>query len=322
MDKRYQVFISSTFSDLEDERKYVMETIINLNCFPAGMEMFPATDTEQFEFIKTVIDKSDYYVIIVAGRYGSVANDGISYTEKEYLYAKDKGIPILAFLRNDIESIPANKTENDPKKKKQLKSFRKKISEGRLVKYWNNVYELQYELFISLSQEFNIHPRIGWIRGNVSAGIELLEENRKLQEENKGLSKQIEELKKDGEKRTNDNLDKVYQKLKKEFIIFYNTYAYRDNMLIRTPISIHEILLKTGLFLEMGVNKIEFKELIEDRVINIEKQSDPELSKNSLTDILTKMLSLELITMEQDKMQEIVKLTRFGLSILYDLSFL
>ena len=55
MDKRYQVFISSTFADLEKERKGIMEAIIGLDCFPAGMEMFPATDTEQFEYIKTII---------------------------------------------------------------------------------------------------------------------------------------------------------------------------------------------------------------------------------------------------------------------------
>lgn len=50
MDKRYQVFISSTYSDLQDERKKVMHTILSLGCIPAGMELFPAMDEEQFEF--------------------------------------------------------------------------------------------------------------------------------------------------------------------------------------------------------------------------------------------------------------------------------
>ena len=81
MDKRYQVFISSTFADLQEERKEVMEAIINLNCFPAGMEMFPAADIEQFDYIKTIIDESDYYVLVLAGRYGSLAADGKSYTD-------------------------------------------------------------------------------------------------------------------------------------------------------------------------------------------------------------------------------------------------
>lgn len=64
MEKRYQIFISSTFADLEEERKEVMEAIINLDCFPAGIEMFPAVDIEQFEYIKSIIDQSDYYILI------------------------------------------------------------------------------------------------------------------------------------------------------------------------------------------------------------------------------------------------------------------
>ena len=95
MDKRYQVFISSTFADLEEERKGIMQAIIELDCFPAGMEMFPATDSEQFEYIKTIIDESDYYVLIVAGRYGSIAEDGISYTEKEFDTPKKKAFRFL-----------------------------------------------------------------------------------------------------------------------------------------------------------------------------------------------------------------------------------
>jgi hypothetical protein len=50
MDKRYQVFVSSTFADLKKERSNVMQTIMEMDCIPAGMELFPATDEEQFEF--------------------------------------------------------------------------------------------------------------------------------------------------------------------------------------------------------------------------------------------------------------------------------
>ena len=60
------------------------------------MEMFPAADSEQFEYIKTILNESDYYVLVVAGRYGSIAEDGDSYTEKEFNYAVEQGIPILA----------------------------------------------------------------------------------------------------------------------------------------------------------------------------------------------------------------------------------
>lgn len=165
MEKRYQIFISSTFADLEEERKEVMEAIINLNCFPAGMEMFPATDINQFEYIKTIIEQSDYYVLIIAGRYGSVAEDGKSYTEKEYEYAREKGIPVLVFVKRDIENIPASKIDNDPKLKEKLIKFRDSAMKNRLAKFWNEKSDLKYQVYDSLSKSIKMIPRDGWIKG-------------------------------------------------------------------------------------------------------------------------------------------------------------
>src|SRR4028119_2333406 len=99
MSKRYQVFVSSTFADLQEERAKVQKAIMQLDCIPAGMELFPAIDEEQLEFIKRIIDDSDYYLLIIGGRYGTVSpKDGISYTEKEYDYAVSKGIRVIALL--------------------------------------------------------------------------------------------------------------------------------------------------------------------------------------------------------------------------------
>ena len=44
MDKRYQVFVSSTYSDLQNERRKVLLTILSLDCIPTGMELFPAME--------------------------------------------------------------------------------------------------------------------------------------------------------------------------------------------------------------------------------------------------------------------------------------
>ena len=87
MEKRYQVFVSSTYADLQDERQRVIQALMEMDCIPAGMELFPAADEEQWEFIKRVIDDCDYYLLIIGGRYGSTTADGVSYTEREYDYA-------------------------------------------------------------------------------------------------------------------------------------------------------------------------------------------------------------------------------------------
>jgi Domain of unknown function (DUF4062) len=98
VDKRFQVFVSSTFRDLQEERQQVLRSLLELNCMPCSMEYFPASDDEVWIAIQALIKDCDYYIVIVAGRYGSVAEDGLSYTRKEYDYAVEIGKPVLAFL--------------------------------------------------------------------------------------------------------------------------------------------------------------------------------------------------------------------------------
>nr|WP_292407155.1 DUF4062 domain-containing protein [Mesorhizobium sp.] len=56
-----------------------------------------ASDDTQWDYIKRRIDDSDYYVLIVAGRYGSELK-GKSDTQMEYEYAVAQGVPTVAFL--------------------------------------------------------------------------------------------------------------------------------------------------------------------------------------------------------------------------------
>jgi hypothetical protein len=99
-EQRHQVFVSSTYVDLIEERSEVMQALLELECMPAGMELFPAANDTQWDWIKRVIDESDYYLVIVGGRYGSVSKDsGLSFTEMEYRYALETGKPVIGFLQ-------------------------------------------------------------------------------------------------------------------------------------------------------------------------------------------------------------------------------
>lgn len=207
MDKRYQVFISSTYADLKEERAKVMQTIMSLNCIPAGMELFPASNDEQFEFIKRVIDDCDYYILIVGGRYGSLSKDGISYTEKEFDYAKQNGIPILAFLHSDLESIPLGKSEKDPSKREMLNNFRDKASTGRLIKFWKTPEELVGQVATSLSITIIQHPAIGWVRANMQSTAESLQQENELRKELAAAKEYITRLEK--EKQEVDSLKDI-----------------------------------------------------------------------------------------------------------------
>ena len=114
MDKRYQVFVSSTYADLKAERQHVIQTLMEMDCIPAGMELFPAADEEQWAFIKKVIDDCDYYLLIIGGRYGSTTDEGISYTEKEFDYAISRGLKVVALVHGAPDDIPFGKSEQDP----------------------------------------------------------------------------------------------------------------------------------------------------------------------------------------------------------------
>ncbi|WP_053101356.1 DUF4062 domain-containing protein [Candidatus Rhodobacter oscarellae] len=166
MEKRYQVFISSEFQDLQNARQEVSQALLRADCFPAGMELFPAADEEQFEFIKTVIDQSDYYIIISAGRYGSIHPEtGLSYTEMEYDYAVETGKPVIRLLHKDPESLPSREQETSNHGKVKLDSFRRKMSEATLVKFWENPSQLGAEVAFSLMDIQRRHPSSGWVRG-------------------------------------------------------------------------------------------------------------------------------------------------------------
>ena len=78
--------------------------------------MFSADNVEQWEQIRRTIDSSDYYVLVIKRRYGSMTKDGISYTEKEYNYAKEKKIPVLAFVAARDAAITNSDIEDDPEK--------------------------------------------------------------------------------------------------------------------------------------------------------------------------------------------------------------
>jgi len=61
---------------LKDERQAVLKAVLELNQMPAGMELFPASDDSAWQLIRDVIDGSDYYLLIIGGRYGSVDDEG------------------------------------------------------------------------------------------------------------------------------------------------------------------------------------------------------------------------------------------------------
>jgi len=182
MDKRYQIFVSSTYVGLIEERQKVIQTLLEADCIPAGMELFPATDEEQFNFIKSIIDDCDYYLLIIGGRYGSVDADGISYTEKEYDYAISLGLKVMAFVISD------------PARKEKLREFRDRVCTGRMVKPWTVATDLPGLVALSVQKTIKSFPATGWIRANQATTVETLSELNEVRKENERLKNELRKL--------------------------------------------------------------------------------------------------------------------------------
>ena len=185
MDKRYQVFVSSTYADLLDERQEVMQALLELDCIPAGMELFPAANEDQWTLIKKVIDDCDYYMVIIAGRYGSIGPDGLSYTEMEYQYALETGKPVLGFVHRNPGELAANRCETGDEGKAKLATFREFVQK-KMCRFWDSPADLGSQVSRSLVKLIKSNPGIGWVRGNLvpdeSATEEILSLRRRVEE--------------------------------------------------------------------------------------------------------------------------------------------
>ena len=168
MERKYQVFISSTYEDLKTERQAAISCLLDMNCIPVGMEQFPASSLSQWEYIKKMIDMSDYYLLIVAGKYGSIdPEENISYTEKEYRYAIEKKMPILAFLHKNIDLLPAIKVGATDEERERVKNFHNTVKDaGRLVDFYSNEDELKYKIAMAMTKIINDAPMPGWVRAD------------------------------------------------------------------------------------------------------------------------------------------------------------
>ena len=191
MEKRYQVFVSSTYQDLQEERKEVMQALLELDCIPAGMELFPASNEDQWTLIKRVIDDCDYYILIIGGRYGSCNEEGIGYTEMEFIYALQTGKPIISFLHEDPGSIPNGKSEQEPEKKKMLEDFRQ-LAQKKMTKYWTNPDNLGSVISRSMVKLMKQFPAVGWVRADTIMDVDSTKEILRLRKEIDSLKKELD----------------------------------------------------------------------------------------------------------------------------------
>ncbi|MFP9114882.1 DUF4062 domain-containing protein [Flavobacterium sp. RHBU_3] len=277
-DKKLQVFVSSTYIDLKEERQAAVEAILSAGHIPAGMELFSAGDESQMTVIKRWIDESDVYLLILGGRYGSVEpTSGKSYTHLEYEYAIEQGKPLFAVVINQPaldQKVKANgMTVIEQDSPHLLKEFKSQVL-SNLVKFFDDKKDIKLAVHETLS-EFNYRKELtGWVRGDnaVNTGL-LAEEIARLTKENSDLRIELSKSRGASEALysglTYEELKSILSK--KKFIYDGNTITFftyivefgSHFMLYTTsnnPEAIRE-LLKLGLIVRMNTGYLCFTEV-------------------------------------------------------------
>tara|TARA_R110000868_G_scaffold8205_7_gene42704 strand:- start:7606 stop:8655 length:1050 start_codon:yes stop_codon:yes gene_type:complete len=161
----HTVFVSSTYHDLVQERAGVKQCLLSSSCMPLCMEEFPASNFLPIDYIYKMIKLSDYYLLILGGRYGSIIEEeGVSYTEKEYDYAIKHDIPVLVFTHQHYHCLDEDKRDSSPTALEKLNAFYEKVRSRKLCSEWADKTELERNVLLSISRAKEIHPRQGWQR--------------------------------------------------------------------------------------------------------------------------------------------------------------
>ncbi len=195
-DKKFQIFVSSTYTDLKEERQAAVEAILSAGHIPAGMELFSAGDESQMTVIKRWIDESDIYLLILGGRYGSIEpKSGKSYTHLEFEYALEQKKPLFSVVIKekalDEKVVKMGRSALEDENPKLLKEF-KALATSNMVEFWDDKKDIQLTIFKTLSDFIYRKDLVGWVKAdNVVNSALVAEQIARLTDENSELREKL-----------------------------------------------------------------------------------------------------------------------------------
>ena len=199
MEKKLQIFVSSTYTDLIEERQAAVQAILDAGHIPAGMELFKAGKS-QMQTIKKWIDNSDVYLLILGGRYGSIeAESGLSYTQLEYEYAIQKHMPVFSIVLSErflhMKAAVSGESAVFEKQNADKYELFKSLVLTQIVKEINDISAISGAVIGTLNEflydeEYRLS---GWVKGTtINNDPQIISRLRFLENENKNLKSRIE----------------------------------------------------------------------------------------------------------------------------------
>lgn len=200
MKKKLQVFISSTYKDLIDERQAAVEAILNAGHIPAGMELFSAGDESQSETVKRWIDESDVFLLILGGRYGSIEpNTRMGYVEVEYDYASKTKTPTFAVVMSeqwiDRKVKEFGQDVFEYSHREMYEKFKSRVL-SKICRIADDTKDIKISIHETLQDFLGRYNFSGWVSGKeIPQTNKVLEQVAGLTKDNQMLRKELEKLK-------------------------------------------------------------------------------------------------------------------------------
>lgn len=218
LDKRYQVFISTSGPDMQPERIALAQTLVGMGFFSWGLEQRTPLSTA---FARRQIDDCDYVVFLLGSQYGEQSVSGVSYMHLEYIYAVTKQKPMMVFMHEQPETRAEALQEQRAELQKRFCDFRKQLQqEVDQVFYYRQLRDLEMAVRLNMPQMLERYPVVGWVRP---------QNTQRLQDEIDHLKAKLVQLETELGTRTHDpflNLPKVASH---DLLSFdYQLHAYQD----------------------------------------------------------------------------------------------
>ncbi|UXI51185.1 DUF4062 domain-containing protein [Acinetobacter variabilis] len=218
LDKRYQVFISTSGAEMQPERIILSQTLVGMGFFSWGLEQRTPLNTA---FARRQIDDCDYVVILLGSQYGEQSVSGVGYMHLEYIYAVTKQKPIIVFMHEDPASRDPSLHDTKPELQEKFKEFRQLLQqEADQVFCYRTLRDLEMAVRLNMPQMLERYPVSGWVRP---------QNTQALHDEIDQLKTKVAQLERDGGTREVDpflSLPKV--SMHEVFSFEYRMHAYQD----------------------------------------------------------------------------------------------
>ena len=218
LDKRYQVFISTSGNEMQPERIVLSQTLVGMGFFSWGLEQRTPLSTA---FARRQIDDCDYVVILLGSQYGEQSVSGVGYMHLEYIYAVTKQKPIIVFMHEEPLSRDLSLQDQKPELREKFLEFRKVLQqEADQIFSYRSMRDLEMAVRLNMPQMLERYPVAGWVRP---------QNTQLLHDEVDRLKAKIEQLETEGGKRELDPFLSLPKVLMHDLFTFeYRMHAYQD----------------------------------------------------------------------------------------------